>query len=203
MANICSNRITITGEVPSLEALLKRLLEQDPALLEIVPNFSFQVISGDASEIGAHYFVEEEIEFSFNSKHSCPLNDISILSMEYPDLNFHVVYEESDTDTYGEASITDGSCTDNSMNELEFLEKHNGNYIEMQENITELPYEDFIKGYTHDNFFDEHPYSYLDREVLNRIKDEDLGLFINREWMDSKAEEEYKRRLAGGSKIES
>jgi hypothetical protein len=203
MANICSNKITITGDEPSLEALLKRLIEQDPALLDIIPNFSFQAISGDASDIEAQYFQEEEIGFSFNSKHSCPLDSITTLSSEYPDLNFHVVYEESGTDTYGEADIADGSCSDNSMNELEFLEKYNENYLDEKESLLNLSYEDFIERYTHENIFEDYPYTYLDREVLKRIKNEDLGLFINRQWNDEQALAGFKQRLESGSTIES
>jgi hypothetical protein len=123
--------------------------------------------------------------------------------MEYPDLNFKVVYEEANSNMFGEAFISNGSCEDIALEELEYLEKYNGNYMEERKALLDLSYEDFVKSYTHDNFFSDHPYSYLDREVLNRIKDEDLGLFINRHWNDSEAASEYKRRLEGGSKIES
>lgn len=204
MANICSNKLTITGEEPSLEALLKRLKEQDPALLVIVPNFTICSTSDycifDISNIEFEY---DDISFPFGSKHACPLDSIATLSTEYPDLTFNVVYEESGTETYGEAYITNGSCNDTSLTELEYLEKHNDNYVIEHTALWEKNYESFVKEYTHGNFFDEHPYSYLDRDVLKRIKDEDLGLFINREWNDSQAASEFKQRLGRGSTEES
>ena len=37
---------------------------------------------------------------------------------------------------------------------------------------------------------------------MKKIKDKDLALFINRQWFDDEAEEEFKRRLSGGSKVD-
>lgn len=102
---------------------------------------------------------------------------------------------------FAEATIQDGSCDERSMEEKEYLKKHHWNFKEVLAELTNCSYEDFLKNYTHDNFFGEHPYSLIDRDIVDMIKEEDLALFINREWMDSDAEQEYKRRLSEGSTV--
>jgi hypothetical protein len=40
MSNICSNDITISGDGAQLDLLYKKIIDQDPQLLRIMPNFS-------------------------------------------------------------------------------------------------------------------------------------------------------------------
>lgn len=203
MANICSNYITISGDSAQLEALSKRLKEQDPELLKILPNFTINNISDycinsaeDIDDDGS------EINFYFGSKYNCPLNGITELSSEYHELEFQLRFEEAANEYFGTAYICAGSCNEISMKEIDYLKQYNEEYIDQLLALESTPYEEFIKTYTHDNFFEEHPFGFIDRAVVKRIKDEDLALFINREWFDGKAHEEYKQRLTGGSTIE-
>lgn len=200
MANICGNDIVISGDMDQLEALSKRLSDQDPALLQTVPNFTICSTSdytiNESADVSCDCGV---ISFYFGSKWSCPLEAITELSKEYPNLMFELSFEESAMDYFGTATISNGGCNENSMGELDYIEQYNEEYIDQLSTLNNLTYEEFVKTYTHDNFFDEHPFGYIDRAVVKKIKDEDLALFINREWFDDNAHEEYKRRLAGGS----
>ena len=63
--------------------------------------------------------------------------------------------------------------------------------------LKEMDYKEFLKEYTKDNYFEDYPFIYLEREVALRIKERDLPLFINKKWEDSRAEEVYKKRLKG------
>lgn len=202
MANICTNFITISGDEEQLEALLKRLLEQEPSLLETIPNF--EIAETDFSiynEGDIDYEGDSDIQIRFGSKWNCPVNDIASLSIEYPELQFNIHYEECGCANYGEIQIWDGSIAKTELNERQYCEKYNEEYKEQLEQITSSTYEDFLKDYSHGGF-DEYPYSYLDRNIVDRIKDTDLPLFINRQWMDPKARETYKLRLSGGSTVE-
>lgn len=200
MANICSNLITISGDTSQREALLKRLLDQDQALIDTVPNFTID----DAND----YTIQDrenisdncgEITFSFGSKWNCPLEEIEALSTEYPDLEFNVTFEEGGNDYYGTAYIQDGSCNETMMDAVDFVEAYNVDYINQRDEMLNMPYDKFLESYTHDNEFDEFPFGYLDRHIVKQIKTKDLPKFINRSWYDKKAEAEYKRRMAGGS----
>jgi hypothetical protein len=203
MANICNNYIHISGDEGQLEALSTRLRDQDPKLIKTVPNFMVQPTSDYCIySLNDIRFEKEVVSFCFGSKHKCPLNAIADLSTEYPDLEFNVHYEEVDCEYYGDALIVNGGYGENEMEEEEYLSKYNDEYIGTKALLESCSYEEFLRDYTHDNFFDEHPFGYLDKIVVERIEDKDLPLFINRQWNDMDAEEEYKLRLSGGSKVE-
>ena len=204
MANICSNFIHISGDGDQLEALSKRLKEQDPELLKTVPNFTVSTTSDyGIYTINDVTFEEEVVSFYFGSKNICPIAAIADLSIEYPGLEFDVHFDEPDCEYYGDALIMNGGYDENEMEEEEYLSKYNDEYIGTKALLESCSYEEFLRDYTHDNFFDEHPFGYLDKIVVERIKDKDLPRFINRQWNDKDAEEEYKQRLSGGSKVET
>lgn len=200
MANICSNFISITGDEAQLEALSKRLEEQDPELLKIVPNFTICPTSdyciNDPEDINNN---SNEISFYFGSKSICPLNSIRNLSEQYPDLEFQLNFEEAAMEYFGTATIHDGGCSETEMEEIDYVEQHNDEYIGLLALLEACSYEEFLKEYTHGNFFEDYPFGYLDRHVVKRIEDKDLAKFINRQWFDDEAEKEYKSRLSGGS----
>lgn len=202
MANLCNNYCEISGSDDQLEALWKRLIDQDAALLRVVPNFTIQE-SSDYCIYGEDCITRDQdgdICISFGSKWNCPLDGITSLSVEYPDLEFNFRFDEGDNDYYGTASIIDGSCTETEMEEVDYIEAFHVDYIDQRDSMLKLNYDEFVKSYTHDNFFDEYPFGCIDRHVVKRIKDKDLPKFLNRQWFDDEAEQEYKGRLSGGSK---
>jgi hypothetical protein len=205
MSNICECYLTITGDYKDLEVLYNRLMDQDPTILETVPNFRINPKSDYC--ISSKDFIilkpkPNRMTISFCGRNLPPLEELSDLSSEYPELNFHLIYEEPGNEIFGEATISDGGYYNNEMEERAFMEAHNGGYKEERKSILELPYDEFVKEYTHGKFFEEHPYGWLDLDIVNRIKDKDLPLFINRQWMDSDAERIFKARLAGDSTVE-
>lgn len=203
MANICTNYLTISGDTSQREALLKRLLDQDQALLDTVPNFTIDNANdfsiNDREDI---YDNCGEIYFHFGSKWNCPLEDLETLSTEYPDLEFNVRFDEGGADYYGTAFIQDGSCNETMMEAVDYIEAYQVDYIEERDEMLEMSYDKFLESYTHGNEFDEYPFGYIDRHIVKRIKKKDLPKFINRKWFDDEAEAEFKRRLAGGSNKE-
>jgi hypothetical protein len=201
MANICSNYLIITGDQDQIEDLYKRLMDQDPALIETVPNFEVRNHS-DYCILDKEYITHTErvdISFDFGSRWNCPLDEIHTLSLEYPDLEFRLNYEEGGNDYFGEALIQNGSCDSNDLTERNYHERHHMGYQKELAILNDCSYEKFLSEYTHGNFMDEHPYAMIDRNVVARIKDKDLALFISRQWLDDEAKEEYQRRLSRGS----
>jgi hypothetical protein len=193
----------ISGNTAQSEALLKRLLDQDPTLLATVPNFTI----GGAID----YTIQDredifnncgELSFQFGSKWDCPLEEIKALSTEYPALTLNARFEERGCEYYGTAYIQNGSCNVSMMEAVDFMEAYHFDYIEQRDKMLDMSYEKFLKSYTHDNVFDEYPFGYIDRHIVKRIKKNDLPKFINRQWYDNKAEEKYKHRMAGGSSKE-
>lgn len=204
MANLCSNYIEISGPLEQLEALRKRILDQEPNLINLIPNFTIQ----EASDYSIYDRDEITLEgdmlcFSFGSKYISPLDEITELSEEYPDLEFNLRFDEGGNDYYGTAGIMNGGCSETEMEEIDYIEAFHADYIDKRDTMLKLSYDDFLKQYTHENFFDEYPFGYIDRHVVKRIEDNDLAKFINRQWFDDEAETEYKQRLSGGSKKEA
>jgi|WetSurMetagenome_2_1015567.scaffolds.fasta_scaffold50361_1 hypothetical protein len=200
MANICSNFLTITGDHDQLEPLHKRLMDQDPKLIATISNFEVSVHCDYCiNDLEVIKYDSEKITLDFGSRYMCPIDELCEVSTEYPDLEFKVNFNESGNDYFGETSIQDGSDDTNELEERDYCETYDEFYKEQRAAVTDCSYEDFVKNYTHDNFFDEHPYAMIDHDVVKRIKDDDLPLFISREWVDEDAEAEYKLRLSGGS----
>lgn len=200
MANLCGNHLSITGEGSSLYAFYTRLTGQDKALLETVPHFEIRDGNCDFciyDKESVKLDDDGNIKIEFGSKWSCPIGEITELSSEYPDLIFDLVYQEGGMDRYGEVHIQDGSYDETKLSAEEYSRKYHEEYKAAYQRIKFSTYKSFVKNYSRGNFFDEFPFSYLDKVVLNRIKDDDLPLFINRQWMDEDVEEMYKRRLAG------
>ena len=203
MANICSNHLEVTGDQEQLEALHKSLIDQDPALLKTVPNFTISN-SCDYSINSGEYitFNDDVLCIDFGSKWNSPLDEIEELSNQYPDLVFEINFEECGNEVFGKAFIKNGSSDITEMEEIPYLEEFNSLYIMELEDLNNCTYEQFLEKYTHDNFFIEHPFGYIDRCVVARIEKKDLPKFINRQWFDEKAENEYKRRLTESSTVD-
>ena len=76
------------------------------------------------------------------------------------------------------------------------MERYDEDYQAEQRRIQELPYEEFLEEYTEWDVYDDPKYSYLGKAIVARIKDTDLPLFMNVEWMDDEAEQQYKNRYS-------
>ena len=87
MANICSNTMEITGDEKGIEALAKKITDQDAELLKLFT--WFELTDGD-------YGLWEDtlqinpgsISFSYGSKWGPPSTEYISLVQTYPRLNF-------------------------------------------------------------------------------------------------------------------
>jgi hypothetical protein len=79
--------------------------------------------------------------------------------------------------------------------EEQWLEENDEDYYEEKKNIADLPYDKFLKEYSKWNdegeLDDEPKYYYLGKDIIDRIKEEDLPLFVNVDWHSDEIAKRY------------
>lgn len=197
MANICTVYATITGDKNNLDELFDMIHRQSPMLTRKHP--MLQDAEANKIEFGlcCHQRNEEDITLTQSCRWSPRREDYIDLSDDYPTLTIEVAYEETGEQVFGEFTITGGSCIEaHDLTEEQWLEGHDEDYQAELRHINELPYEEFLEKYTDWDVCSEPQYVYLGKAIVARIKDTDLPLFINVEWMDDVAEQQYKDRYS-------
>jgi hypothetical protein len=80
------------------------------------------------------------------------------------------------------------------------MELHDEDYIYEKKQIAELPYKEFLEEYAKWNdegeLDDEPKYTSLGKDIIARIKDDDLPLFMNVDWYDDAINQQYKDRYS-------
>jgi hypothetical protein len=93
--------------------------------------------------------------------------------------------------------VEGGSCIESvDYTEEQYLERHDEEYQAEKKRIAESPYEEFLEEYTEWDVCSELKFAYLGKNIVARIKDTDLPLFINVEWEDEETERLYKNRYS-------
>lgn len=202
MANLCSNYVVVTGDKGAVKALYQQIERQDETFLKnywILTDTDKHNCDFGLSNLQRNS--DTEITFSLCSKWSAPTNELLDVSEIYPTLKFVVLYEEPANAVYGRQVYEGGSCEeDEAYTEEQWLEAHDKDYQLEKKRIQELPYEEFVEEYSKWNdegeADDEPKYRYLEKDIVKRIKDEDLPLFISVEWLDEDAAQQYKDRYS-------
>ena len=196
MSNICEVYLRIEGSQDDL-VTFKRLIETNDASIEgHVPYFNI-----DQSNV---YCVFDMTLFDgYLSIVACaPWNPdqpgIQALSKNLHSLLFKVHYSEPGCQLFGTFQIEDGCILEEEeLSELDYLSRYNDEFRKEKERIETISYDEFITEYSKEEVYVQHPDCLLEILIINRIKDDDLPLFINSKWMDKEAEKEYKRRFTG------
>lgn len=201
MANICTVYVTITGDKSNLDELYDMIRRQSPILIRRHP--MLRDTEANRIEFGLHNHQrnENDLENSIVLSQSCRwkprIEDYIDLSEDYPTLTIEVGYEEAGNDVYGGFTVTGGSCIEShKFTEEQWLEQHDEDYQAEKKRIAELPYEEFLEEYTEWDVSEENQYAYLGKDIIARIKDEDLPLFVNVDWMDETVDRMYKNRYS-------
>jgi hypothetical protein len=136
---------------------------------------------------------EEEIVYQYQTAWCPPNGWLDKTSAMYPKLLFNNAWRSEG----GEAGVLsicvdDGVEYQEDMSESEWLMTYDEEYKKEHDFIAEGDYKEVVVSYTKENFVQYH----FRKLLLDRIKDEDLPLFINFDWDgDEDVEEEYKERL--------
>jgi len=197
MANICTVYTTITGDKASLDELYDMIHAQSNMLTRKHP----MLLDAETHKIEfglcCHQRNADDITLTQSCRWSPRKEDYIDLSDDYPTLTIIVTYEESANQLYGGFMVTGGSCTESyEITEEQWLERHDDDYRAEKKRIEELPYEEFLEEYTEWDVYDDPKYAYLGKAIVKRIKDTDLPLFINVEWMNDEADRQYKNRYS-------
>lgn len=199
MANLCSNDITVTcepGDEGDLKAFVEALKKPPKELSENIVCRNAEALSSDYG----HYNVTEvpptKVTLYVCSKWSPPTEEVIALSGLFPTLTIKVVYDEPGNEIYGCQSFTQGCCVeDRVMAEKTWRAEYDEDYIEEKLHIAECPYEEFLKEYGDWDIYDEPRYSTLGADIVARIKEKDLPLFMGVDWGDEETEQAYKDRF--------
>lgn len=202
MSNLCSNYVTVTGDKIAIDELVTRIgqvgqlsrkdLTEDNWLLCDAPTLHCDYGLCNYQRNG-----DDEITLTICSRNAEPRRELLALSLLHPTLTLVTVYDEPACEVYGRLEITGGSIVeDQEYTEEEYLELYDEDYKTEKKRIAELPYKDFLEEYTEWDVNDDTKYTSLGKDIINRIKDEDLPLFINVDWYRSSIEKEFKNRFS-------
>ena len=140
-----------------------------------------------------------ELLLSFDTEWAAPNMWLYNIAPQFPELKFKNAWICHGNDA-GEYRIKteDGEIVDEEvcLDEHDWKLKYDEIYIEEYEQITGgWDYKRFLE------FFIENDPEYIDLEeyIIKRIKDEDLPLFINKEWETDTAQDLYESRLKGAT----
>lgn len=191
MANICSNTLEISGNKEDIANLTKKITEQDKELLELFT--WFKKTEGDYGLWEDSLETDSEsISFSFGSKWSFPCKEFDSLVAANPRLNFSASWEESAMENFGKVSNTEYTF----LTPLEYYTEFNPDFFEERQQIENLPYDKFLEYVEkYDSDDEDFSYSYLEPLIIERIKQEDLPLFIEKVWHH--CEDKFTKKLKG------
>jgi Ferredoxin-like domain in Api92-like protein len=205
MANVCSCTIEITGMTESVQTLGDKIKNQDSDLEELFPWF----LAGKGKCYGLVDGVDDiicedkYIKLEFDCKWGPPVDGLIKLSNAYPDYLIEAVYRESGMALYGKVKFRGGDkVEDVSFTKEEYLDAYDEEYNELVSGIEEEEYESFLKDHDKylgdiENFYYLYP-ELVEKHVLKRFQDKDLGLLINYQWNSEVNRKEYEWRLKGG-----
>lgn len=199
MANICSNHLSISGNKENIASLTKKIMEQDKELLELF--FWFEKTEWDYGMWKDTLNTEpESIDFSFGSKWAFPFDEFNNLVAAYPTLEFEGSYEESAMSIFGKVAASNGIASYTDIEPIDYYTEFNEDFAHERLSIKESRYNKFLKHVLEDENEDlDHLWYYLEPLIIDRLKKEDLPLFINREWRSDDAKEKYLTKLKGKS----
>jgi len=202
MSNLCSNYVTVTGDKIAIDELATMIgqvgqlsrkdLTVDNWLLCDAPTLHV-----DYGLCNYQRNVDGEVTLTICSRNAEPRKELLALSLLHPTLTFVTVYEEPMCEVYGRLEITGGSTVeDQGYTEEEYLELYDEDYKIEKKCIAESSYEDFLKEYTEWDCYDEPKYTALGKDIIDRIRDEDLPLFINVDWLIDSITKKFKTRFS-------
>jgi len=197
VANICTVYAVITGDPLILSELYSRIQQQDINLTDNHP----MLLDTDTSNLLYGLCCHRRNEFDITLTQACPWKPKEEayidLSDMYPDLTIEVAYEEAADQVYGDFTVIGGSCIESQeLTEEQWLERHDDEYLFEKKQIETLTYEEFLESYTEWDVSCDPKYVYLGKDIVARIKDTDLPLFMNVDWMDETINRQYKDRYS-------
>jgi len=138
--------------------------------------------------------IKDGLRFRFNTAWCIGYLWLEKTSKLYPTLTFTTHWQDEGGGS-GKTVFRNGQCMMNrKMNDHDFNMAFNERYRETYEEITTLPYDEFIQEYVTNN--KELEWYSLDLEIIKRVKDKDLPLTFSLE-LYGEAKELRDNRLKG------
>jgi len=173
----------ISGDENTLSALAKKIEDQDKELLELFPWFEITKYDYGLWKDTLSIY-PTLISFSYGSKWAPPEKQLYSLVDAYPTLTFKGTFEEPSMEIFGKITGEKGSLCLEYQEPLEYFTEYYENFAEERELIENGPYKDFLNSLL-ENSYDDYSsiHHYLEPLIVRRLKDEDLPLFINKNWI--------------------
>lgn len=123
--------------------------------------------------------IDGGIRYRFNTAWSAPVTWLEKTSEQFPELEFTNTWK-SEGGGAGRLIVQAGDAYENEMSEHDFDLEFDEYYRDEYEFINDGPYEEVRDKFMEQN---ECQYYSLEKYLLERIKNEDLPLFLNFEWV--------------------
>lgn len=179
MANLCSNYLEITGNEKDISIITKKIEKQNKNLIDIFPWFEFSKYNYGLWK-DCFTPAKKSICLSFGSKWNFPFDELQNLVKHYPTLTFEAIYEEPSMEIFGKVHAKNNDYIETRMKPLEYFSEYNEDFATKRECIEELPYDEFLKYTLEFDYEKDFTYPYLIPLIIERIKKEDLSLFVNK-----------------------
>lgn len=202
MANICSNKIVITGKKYPLQRLKNFIEVQEK---DFILTHWWLKKESEYGLVDAEYD-DSSIILYVQTKWLPPKSELSTFSCTHPELEINVTYAEPVDELFGRLKIKNGNML---REEIEPYEYYINNDLDFQAEVNDIKnmdYEEFLneyisKGGTYPIYYEEGclipGYEYLERHIVEKIKYKDLPLMINWEWSGD-GELFFKERIEHG-----
>jgi len=142
---------------------------------------------------------EDYINVNYSTAWGPPIQWVETIAAKFPRLKFEGSYEESGNDCYGKFEGAEGCLDVTDQTHYDYLMDNNDEFPGEVEFVQEAPWEEVKEEFTEGMYAEDewHEFTrHLEDDFVGRIPDNELPLFINREWSSDTAEQAFKDRVA-------
>lgn len=140
--------------------------------------------------------INDGLQYKFDTAWSPPSAWLEKTSQQYPTLEFENNYL-SEGGECGRITASINGTYHKENNAVDWKLSYDESFKEQYEMIKEGPYEEVMQRYQNEEEIDDSDFSEI---LLDRIKNEDLPLFMNFDWWKNEVKEKYKERVRNANK---
>jgi hypothetical protein len=210
MPNWCSNTLIVTGrDVAKFRE--ENAGEQALSFEKVLPTPHFEEgddgwykwrcenwsTKWDANDVD----LEEgagSLNYFFSTAWAPPFAWLTAASKKYPNLSFSMQSEEGGCGIYCVTNVQDGEVDQIDYDAYEYYYAFNDDFKHLVDQIKNAPYDDFLT--LANEPCEEEPFCMAEIDIVNRIEDKDLPLFVAHEWLSNSATTQFQQRLMGETK---
>ena len=137
------------------------------------------------------------ITYNFSTAWAPPAHWLRFVAKKYPTLQFNMDSEEGGNAYYGKFMAKGDAFEEQTFTQFEYYYENYPEFSDEVDRIRSMPYKKFLKEFSDGLELDDAYRGMLEAEILKRIQEKDLPMFMGIEW--EYEEDNFARRMAGQS----